>query len=40
MPVFVTGATGIIDQFLAPGLIATGHQVTAGPRSALEGTVA
>ena len=33
MRVFVAGATGVIGQFLVPGLIAAGHQVTAGTRS-------
>jgi nucleoside-diphosphate-sugar epimerase len=36
MRVFVAGATGVIGQFLVPGLIAAGHQVTAGTRSALK----
>jgi nucleoside-diphosphate-sugar epimerase len=33
MRVFVAGATGVIGQFPVPGLIAAGHQVTAGTRS-------
>jgi nucleoside-diphosphate-sugar epimerase len=33
MRVFVAGATGVIGQFLVPGSIAAGHQVTAGTRS-------
>jgi nucleoside-diphosphate-sugar epimerase len=36
MRVFVAGATGVIGQFLVPGLISAGHEVTAGTRSALK----
>ena len=33
MRVFVAGATGVIGQFLVPGLIAAGHEVTGSTRS-------
>jgi nucleoside-diphosphate-sugar epimerase len=33
MRVFVAGATGVIGQFLVPGLISAGHEVTASTRS-------
>jgi len=33
MRVYVAGATGVIGQFLVPGLIAAGHEVTASTRS-------
>jgi 2-alkyl-3-oxoalkanoate reductase len=33
MRVFVTGATGAVGQYLVPGLIAAGHQVTASTRT-------
>ncbi len=33
MRVFVAGGTGVIGQFLVPGLIAVGHEVTASTRS-------
>jgi nucleoside-diphosphate-sugar epimerase len=33
MRVFVAGATGVIGQFLVPGLITAGHEVTASTRS-------
>ena len=33
MRVFVAGGTGVIGQFLVPGLIAAGHEVTATTRS-------
>ena len=33
MRVFVAGATGVIGQFLVPGLIAAGHGVTGSTRS-------
>jgi nucleoside-diphosphate-sugar epimerase len=33
MRVFVAGATGVIGQYLVPGLIAAGHEVTASTRS-------
>ncbi|HLK79408.1 MAG TPA: NAD(P)-dependent oxidoreductase [Streptosporangiaceae bacterium] len=36
MRVFVAGATGMIGQYLVPGLIAAGHQVTGSTRSALK----
>jgi 2-alkyl-3-oxoalkanoate reductase len=36
MRVFVAGATGVIGQYLVPGLITAGHEVTAGTRSALK----
>ena len=36
MRVFVAGATGVIGQFLVPGLISAGHEVTASTRSALK----
>jgi nucleoside-diphosphate-sugar epimerase len=29
MRVFVAGATGVIGQYLVPGLITVGHEVTA-----------
>ena len=38
MRVFVAGATGVIGQFLVPGLIAAGHQVTASTRSQAKAT--
>jgi len=34
--VFVTGATGVIGQYLVPGLITAGHEVTASTRSTLK----
>jgi 2-alkyl-3-oxoalkanoate reductase len=34
--VFVAGATGVIGQFLVPGLVAAGHEVTASTRSPLK----
>jgi 2-alkyl-3-oxoalkanoate reductase len=36
MRVFVAGATGVIGQYLVPGLTAVGHEVTASTRSALK----
>jgi 2-alkyl-3-oxoalkanoate reductase len=36
MRVFVAGATGVIGQYLVPGLIAAGHEVTGSTRSALK----
>jgi len=33
MRVYVAGATGVIGQFLVPGLISAGHEVTASTRS-------
>ena len=33
MRVFVAGATGVIGQYLVPGLITAGHEVTASTRS-------
>jgi nucleoside-diphosphate-sugar epimerase len=36
MRVFVAGATGVIGQYLVPGLIAAGHDVTASTRSPLK----
>ena len=36
MRVFVAGATGVIGRYLVPGLVAAGHEVTAGTRSALK----
>ena len=36
MRVFVAGATGVIGQYLVPGLIQAGHQVTASMRSPLK----
>jgi nucleoside-diphosphate-sugar epimerase len=33
MRVFVAGATGVIGQYLVPGLVSAGHDVTAGTRS-------
>jgi nucleoside-diphosphate-sugar epimerase len=36
MRVFVAGATGVIGQYLVPGLIAVGHDVTASTRSPLK----
>jgi len=36
MRVFVAGATGVIGQYLVPGLIAAGHEVTASTRSPLK----
>ena len=33
MRVFVAGATGVVGQYLVPGLIAAGHDVTASTRS-------
>jgi nucleoside-diphosphate-sugar epimerase len=36
MRVFVAGATGVIGQFLVPGLVAAGHEVTGSTRSALK----
>ena len=36
MRVFVAGATGVIGQFLVPGLVAEGHEVTGSTRSALK----
>lgn len=35
MRVFVAGATGVIGQYLVPGLISAGHEVTGSTRSAL-----
>ena len=34
MRVFVAGATGVIGQYLVPGLVAAGHEVTGTTRSA------
>ena len=36
MRVFVAGATGVIGQYLVPGLIGAGHEVTASTRSPLK----
>jgi len=36
MRVFVAGATGVIGQYLVPGLTAAGHEVTGSTRSALK----
>jgi nucleoside-diphosphate-sugar epimerase len=36
MRVFVAGGTGVIGQYLVPGLISAGHEVTASTRSALK----
>jgi nucleoside-diphosphate-sugar epimerase len=36
MRVFVAGATGVIGQYLVPGLIEAGHDVTASTRSPLK----
>jgi 2-alkyl-3-oxoalkanoate reductase len=36
MRVFVAGATGVIGQYLVPGLVNAGHDVTASTRSALK----
>jgi 2-alkyl-3-oxoalkanoate reductase len=36
MRVFVAGATGVIGQYLVPGLVTAGHEVTASTRSALK----
>jgi len=36
MRVFVAGATGVIGQYLVPGLITVGHEVTASTRSPLK----
>src|ERR1051326_8943778 len=36
MRVFVAGATGMIGQYLVPGLITAGHEVTGSTRSALK----
>ena len=36
MRVFVAGATGVIGQYLVPGLATAGHEVTASTRSALK----
>jgi 2-alkyl-3-oxoalkanoate reductase len=36
MRVFVAGATGVIGQFLVPGLVSAGHEVTGSTRSALK----
>jgi nucleoside-diphosphate-sugar epimerase len=36
MRVFVAGATGVIGQYLVPGLITGGHEVTASTRSPLK----
>jgi 2-alkyl-3-oxoalkanoate reductase len=36
MRVFVAGATGVIGQFLVPGLVGAGHEVTGTTRSALK----
>jgi 2-alkyl-3-oxoalkanoate reductase len=36
MRVFVAGGTGVIGQYLVPGLITAGHEVTASTRSALK----
>ena len=33
MRIYVAGATGVIGQFLVPGLISAGHEVTASTRS-------
>jgi nucleoside-diphosphate-sugar epimerase len=34
MRVFVAGATGVIGQYLVPGLITAGHEVTASTSAA------
>jgi 2-alkyl-3-oxoalkanoate reductase len=36
MRVFVAGATGVIGQYLVPGLVAAGHEVIGSTRSALK----
>jgi 2-alkyl-3-oxoalkanoate reductase len=36
MRVFVAGATGVIGQYLVPGLVSAGHEVTGSTRSALK----
>ncbi len=36
MRIFVAGATGVIGQYLVPGLVTAGHEVTASTRSALK----
>jgi len=36
MRVFVAGGTGVIGQYLVPGLVTAGHEVTATTRSALK----
>lgn len=36
MRVFVAGATGMIGQYLVPGLVTAGHEVTGSTRSALK----
>ena len=36
MRIFVAGATGVIGQFLVPGLVSAGHEVTGSTRSALK----
>jgi nucleoside-diphosphate-sugar epimerase len=36
MRVFVAGATGVIGQYLVPGLVTAGHEVTGSTRSALK----
>jgi 2-alkyl-3-oxoalkanoate reductase len=36
MRVFVAGATGVIGQFLVPGLITAGHEVTGSTRSSAQ----
>ena len=33
MRVFVAGATGVVGQYLIPGLVAAGHEVTGTTRS-------
>ena len=38
MRVFVAGATGVIGQYLVPGLITAGHEVTGSTRSSAKAT--